>query len=85
MNQPAPDGSSPHAGPTAFNSRETRVTVTASLRGLDHDSRWSTYDENVLKLFYVSLFSGLKKDLAPALPLPHVGQTAFNRRASQEI
>jgi hypothetical protein len=59
--------------------------VTASLRGLDHDSRWSTYDENVLKLFYVSLFSGLKKDLAPALPLPHVGLTAFNRGVSHGI
>ncbi len=28
----------------------TGVTVTASRRDLDHDSRWSTYEENVRKL-----------------------------------
>ncbi len=36
----------------------TRVTVTASLRDLDHDGRWSTYDENVHKLPRVS-FGGV--------------------------
>jgi hypothetical protein len=28
----------------------TLVTVTASLRDLDHEGRWSTYDKNVRKL-----------------------------------
>jgi hypothetical protein len=32
----------------------TRVIVTASLRDLDHDGWWSTYDENVRKLPRIS-------------------------------
>ncbi len=40
-----------------WNHRETRVTVTASLRDLDHDGRWSTYDENELKPSTKYIFS----------------------------
>ncbi len=32
----------------------TRVIVTASLRDIDHEDWWSTYDENVRKLPRVS-------------------------------
>jgi hypothetical protein len=33
------------------------ATVTASLSDIDHDGRWSTYDENVRKLSRVSFGS----------------------------
>jgi hypothetical protein len=33
----------------------SRVTVTGSLRDLNHDGRWSTYDENVRKLSRVTV------------------------------
>jgi hypothetical protein len=40
-------------------SRETRVTIAASLHDLDHDG-WSTYDENVLKLSRVAFWGVIR-------------------------
>ncbi len=63
---------------------ETRVTVTASFRVLDHDGRWSTYDENVLKLSRVAFWGVIRTLLSniniyypPSLQLP-----AYNRRSA---
>ncbi len=50
----------PHRPDFTLVTREkfTSVTVITSLRDLDHDGRWSTYDENVRKLPEVGFLPG---------------------------